>query len=245
MKITLSLIVILFATSLYAQTNQKINHHWGMREAYSVSKTDTNVKEGPYVSFLVTANFDSLIVSSGFYKNNLKDSLWEYYAYKTLAQTGAYKDDKRVGVWTVYNKDNTVQLKYDYSKKKLLFYQPTARDSDIFKIYKGDSIRMATLQQPPIYLDGDLMLNKVIINNLHYPASAKENAIQGNIIVSFRINSDGHVSNFKIVKHLQDDCDKEALRVMQMVPEHWLPGYINGEAVSVEYAVPVRFEFRN
>lgn len=239
MKLTLSLIATLFAGSLYAQTIQKINLHGNVRDVYYVLKADENVKEGSYI---VAFTYDtSRVIYSGFYKNNLKDSLWKYYSFNKLAEMGPYKNDKKEGVWTMYNGDGNIQLKYDYSNKKLLFYQPSDYDSDIFKIFKGDSVSMGILQQAPIYLNGNLMLIHVIASNLHYPAIAKENQIQGNVIVSFRINSNGLTSDYKVVKHLQKDCDNEALRVIKLVSEGWLPGILDGKPVSVEYVIPVKF----
>ncbi|HTK21610.1 MAG TPA: TonB family protein [Mucilaginibacter sp.] len=239
MKPILSLIVALFAGSLYAQTVQKINLRRSERDIYYVLKADTNVKEG---SFVVTSTYDtSRIIYSGFYKNNLKDSLWKYYCFNKLAEMGPYKNDKREGVWTMYNGDGSIQLKYDYSNKKLLFYQPSEYDNDIFKIFKGDSVSMGTLQQPPLYLHGSLTLINAIAWKIRYPAMAKEGHIKGNLIVSFKVNSDGHISDYKIVKHLQKDCDNEALRVIKLASEDWLPGMLDGKPVSVEYVIPVKF----
>jgi len=239
MKLILSLIVTLFAGSLYAQTIQKIYLHGIERDVYYVSKADESVKEGPYV---VAFTYDTThVIYSGFYKNNLKDSLWKYYSFHKLAEMGTYKDDKKVSVWTMYNGDGSIQLKYDYTNKKLLFYQPGDYDNNIFKIFKGDSVSMGTLQQPPVYLRGNLMLIDAIASNIRYPAMAKEGQIQGNVIVSFKINSDGVTSDYKVVKHLQKDCDNEALRVIKLVSEGWLPGMLDGKPVSVEYVIPVKF----
>ena len=239
MKLILSLIVTLFAGSLYGQTIQKERYDLRVRQTYYVLMTDTNIKQGPYE---LRTLYNSVLLCSGRYKNNLKDSLWEYYSHKRLVEKGVYSDDKKTGIWTAYDIDSTIQVQYDYSNKKLLSYKPSTRDSDIFKVYRDDTIEMATLQQPPIYLNGSIMLADIIVWSVHYPRSAMDKLIQGNVIVSFRINSDGRVSDYKITKHLQKDCDNEALRVAKLVSEDWLPGMINGKPVSVEYVLPIKFE---
>ena len=94
MKLILSLIVTLFAGSLYAQTIQKIYLHGIERDVYYVSKADESVKEGPCV---VAFTYDTThVIYSGFYKKNLKDSLWKYYSFHKLAEMGTYKNDKKI-----------------------------------------------------------------------------------------------------------------------------------------------------
>jgi hypothetical protein len=54
------------------------------------------------------------------------------------------------------------------------------------------------------------------------------------------VEKDGSLSDFKIVKPVDPDLDKETLRLLKSMPR-WSPGTINGEPVRVRYTVPVTY----
>ncbi len=80
-----------------------------------------------------------------------------------------------------------------------------------------------------------------LYDNLTYPQAAKENCIEGVVVARFTIEKDGSLSNTKILRALDNDCDEEALRVVNMMP-NWIPGKQRNEIVRVEYNLPIRFK---
>ena len=77
--------------------------------------------------------------------------------------------------------------------------------------------------------------------NLHYPALAKKNKIQGRVIVKYVVNEDGSLSDFTVLKGIGSGCDEEALRVLKNMPA-WKPGKKNGKTVKVYYTQPITFK---
>jgi len=73
--------------------------------------------------------------------------------------------------------------------------------------------------------------------NLRYPDSARKKGIQGVVKLRFTVNRDGKLSNFKVLQPLNDDCDKEAIRLIQEGPA-W---QINGDARKVQVVWEIRF----
>jgi len=65
--------------------------------------------------------------------------------------------------------------------------------------------------------------------------------IQGKVWVSFIIEADGKLSNFKIERGVGYGLDEEALRVLKLAPA-WKPGIQNGHAVRVQYNIPINFQ---
>lgn len=63
--------------------------------------------------------------------------------------------------------------------------------------------------------------------NIKYPTKAIESKIQGRVIVQFVVNKDGSISNAKVVRSVDPDLDKEALRVINSMPQ-WKPGMQKG-----------------
>ena len=68
-----------------------------------------------------------------------------------------------------------------------------------------------------------------------------KNGIQGRVVVSFVINKDGSTSDYQIAKSVDPYLDKEALRVLSLMPK-WKPGKQRGVPVRVKYIVPVSFK---
>jgi protein TonB len=67
--------------------------------------------------------------------------------------------------------------------------------------------------------------------------------VSGKVIVSFVITKEGKISNVKIEKSLTNECDKEAIRVIQSSPD-WIPGEKNGKTVNVLMYYPVVFKLQ-
>jgi periplasmic protein TonB len=101
------------------------------------------------------------------------------------------------------------------------------------------------VEEMPEFPGGDAALLKYISSNITYPQMAKEANIQGLSMIQFVVETDGSVSNAKVLKGVPggDDCDKEALRVIKSFPR-WKPGKSNGKPARVYYTVPVKFVLR-
>jgi protein TonB len=96
------------------------------------------------------------------------------------------------------------------------------------------------VEQMPEFPGGDAGLVKFLSNNLRFPASAQQKGISGVVYVGFVINNKGEVTDIKVLKGIDQDCDEEALRVIGKMPK-WKPGRQNGGTVSVRYTLPLRF----
>jgi len=64
--------------------------------------------------------------------------------------------------------------------------------------------------------------------------------IQGKTLVRFVVNNLGKVEKAVVVRGLDPECDKEALRVISAMPQ-FIPGEQNGKKVSVYYTLPIVF----
>src|SRR5690606_23588597 len=62
--------------------------------------------------------------------------------------------------------------------------------------------------------------------------------LKGNVIVSFVVQQDGSLTDFKVIKDLGYGTGKEAIRVLKK-SKKWNPGSVNGEIVKVTYTLPI------
>ena len=99
------------------------------------------------------------------------------------------------------------------------------------------------VEQMPQYSGGVQELVKYISKNLRYPTIAQENGIQGRVILRFVVSASGKVEDVQVLHSLDPYCDKEAVRVVQSMPQ-WIPGKQDGRNVPVYYTLPVVFRLQ-
>ncbi|MDC2619340.1 energy transducer TonB, partial [Bacteroides ovatus] len=80
-----------------------------------------------------------------------------------------------------------------------------------------------------------------IKKNIQYPEIARKNGIQGRVIVGVVVDKNGSVTNLTILKSIDPYLDKEAIRVIRLMPK-WKPGTQMDKPVKVKYAIPVSFK---
>ena len=97
------------------------------------------------------------------------------------------------------------------------------------------------VEQMPGFPGGDAELMKYIRDNLKYPVIAQEMGIQGRVILRFVVSKTGEVGDIKVLRSVDPNLDKEAIRVVQSMPR-WIPGKQNGNAVPVYFTLPVSFK---
>lgn len=97
------------------------------------------------------------------------------------------------------------------------------------------------VEQEASFLGGNEELKKWIVAHIQYPPYCKENGIEGKVYLSFVVEKDGSLSNFKIRRGVHKLLDSEALRLVHVMP-NWIPGKINGEAVRQEFTMPIQFK---
>ena len=97
--------------------------------------------------------------------------------------------------------------------------------------------------QKPGFNGGDANeFSKWVGENVVYPESCRQSKVQGRVTVQFTVTEEGKVTDVKVLRGVNAELDKEAVRVISGSPL-WTPGRDeNGEAVSVSYVFPVIFK---
>jgi|JI10StandDraft_1071094.scaffolds.fasta_scaffold425811_2 protein TonB len=96
----------------------------------------------------------------------------------------------------------------------------------------------------PLFPGGDDARKKFFSKNMTYPRIPLENGIEGTVIVNFIVGKNGEINDIKIVKSINKELDKEAIRVISLMP-NWAPGMNNGKPVKVSFNLPVKFVIPN
>jgi protein TonB len=123
----------------------------------------------------------------------------------------------------------TYLQKYDYEPQKVA---PQEEKDEVY----------TSAAHMPSFPGGDGALMKYIESNIKYPLSAKDNNIQGKVVVQFVVTKNGKVGDVKVVKSVDKDLDNEAIRLTKTLPT-FSPGRNKaGEPVDVWYTLPLTFK---
>ena len=143
------------------------------------------------------------------------------------------KSNKAIGSFTVEGNDEVggevLKAKEDIKAPE----PPKQEENKIFTV----------VEQMPMYPGGDAALMQYLSSNIHYPAVAAENGVQGRVVVGFVVERDGSITDVNVIRSVDPSLDREAVRVVKNMPR-WTPGKQNGSAVRVKYQVPVTFRLQ-
>ncbi|MBO4332107.1 MAG: energy transducer TonB [Paludibacteraceae bacterium] len=112
---------------------------------------------------------------------------------------------------------------------------PEASEKDSNYVY-------VRIEQKPQFEGGQQALLDYINKNLVYPKEAIEQKIEGKVLVSFIVNTDGSISDVEVVKSAGKLLDDEALRLVNEMPK-WIPASNKGKKFRTKLTLPFNFKF--
>lgn len=92
----------------------------------------------------------------------------------------------------------------------------------------------------PQYPGGKKALDAFIKSNMKYPASAKANGMEGVVTVRITVMPDSTVKSAKVLRLVDPDLEKEALRIVKAMPR-WIPADKDGKAIEATADVSIAF----
>jgi len=118
------------------------------------------------------------------------------------------------------------------------------KEEVVEEVVEEEAIPFQLVETKPSFNGGDANeFSKWVNERLVYPEIAKENGVQGRVMLQFTVGADGQVSGVKVLRGVDPSLDKEAVRVVSMSPK-WKPGKQRDRAVKVTYTFPVIFQLR-
>jgi TonB family protein len=101
-----------------------------------------------------------------------------------------------------------------------------------------------SVEVKPQFLDGtEQNFAKWVNDHINYPLAAKDKGIQGRVILTFIVDRDGSITDIAVLRGVDPDLDREAIRVIASSPK-WTPGINNAKIVKVRYNFPIIFLLR-
>ena len=90
---------------------------------------------------------------------------------------------------------------------------------------------------------GDDACTQWLASHLQYPESAAEQGIQGRVVVSFVVNTDGSIVDIKVFRAPDPSLAKEAVRIVQSMPK-WKPARQGNKVVRSRFNLPINFRLQ-
>ena len=120
---------------------------------------------------------------------------------------------------------------------------PVPDEDDFFTIVEemprfGDCADKLTKNERKMCSDQAFL--SYVSQHVKYPAMARENNVQGTVVIEFIVNKKGKITDATILRDIGAGCGQEALRVIKQMP-NWTAGQQRGRSVNVKMKLPVRF----
>ncbi|WP_046243590.1 energy transducer TonB [Hymenobacter terrenus] len=80
-----------------------------------------------------------------------------------------------------------------------------------------------------------------IEKNQQYPLLARQRKIEGKVMVEFLVQTDGSLTDARVIKKLGSGLDEEALRLIKAAPK-WEPATFQGKPIKQKMVLPVLFQ---
>jgi len=114
-------------------------------------------------------------------------------------------------------------------------------EEPVEEVVVDDNQVFTVVEQQPEFAGGYEAMYSFIRKNLKYPASARRMGVDGKVYVQFVVGKDGSITDIKTIRGISADCDREAERVVKMMPP-WKAGRQNGKPVRVSFVLPIIFK---
>ena len=195
-----------------------------MFKSFRANDPDGNALTGEYRSYDAEGQIDS----SGAYHAGKRDGKWSVISNGRYTQELLYNRGKLIWV------KDTLQLKREVDSISAGLKKDTAADHVFTKVEIESSF--------PGGVRGWL---NYLSSNMHYPNKAVKKNIQGQVVIAFVVDKEGHIPvNRAYVHHsIEYSLDQEALRIIFSSPD-WKPAVQNGKVVNSYKRQPIVFKFQ-
>lgn len=111
--------------------------------------------------------------------------------------------------------------------------QASTVDSELNSLFCSEGII-------PVFPGGMDSLISFANRNLNYPETAIKDSIEGRVLLEFIVDTNGNVTDEKVIVGVRTDLDTHCLSMLKKMPK-WEAGRIEEEAVAVKFLWPIKF----
>jgi TonB family protein len=155
--------------------------------------------------------------------------------------TAGFAEAKSPAAASVRSAETTKAVKYETASTK---GSKKWAAKEYYQAEETLHVSTEIMDAPPMFdNDGIEKFKEYVQKNIKYPAKAKDSVIEGEVLVSFIVDSTGRVTDPEIISGIDSLLNREAVRVVSSSPL-WVPGIKNGQPVKTTYTIPVKFKLK-
>ena len=158
---------------------------------------------------------------------------------KDTLSVGEYKNGRRVGLWSFYDKKSGEPfMVYDYTKDQLLnLNKKFVADSFLVRI--DNDFKNVKVDRPLLYTGYYDELKYTLAQKMKVPPHIQMNGRTGLCILSFRVNKSGDIVGANVVNKFSPEIEQQLNTIVMQMPGKFLPAIINDEAFESMFYVRV------
>lgn len=104
-----------------------------------------------------------------------------------------------------------------------------------------EPVDFRVVEDLPQFPGGAVEFMKWLTKYLRYPPSAQQRKLQGKVVAQFIVEKDGSITDLQLIQKLDPSCDREALRVLRMMPK-WKAGLMDAKPCRTQVCIPIVFK---
>ena len=138
------------------------------------------------------------------------------------------------------NESNLITSYYELEVDNIEFFDV---DDEIEVVYEN-SVELEDITDYPdqeaTYPGGAASMKQFLADNIRYPETSMESGDQGKVFIEFVVEKNGSISSIKILRSVTKEIDREAKRVIELMP-NWIPAELDGKPVRSRCRIPITF----
>jgi TonB family protein len=182
-----------------------------------------------------------VIYSLTFYQNTYDQNIAQIFGQNPY-ENGKLVEGYKSGMWEYYDYPGELSLKVNYDKGQLAYLIP---DSTEYAVMLNGKWVLSRLDKQPRYIGSMVEFHWIIQANIKYPENAKYNTSSATFYVTFEVDSLGKAGNFIAINDPCDGCGNEAIRVLNLIPNLWIPAEKDGQSLNSRFIVPFNINKNN
>ena len=139
--------------------------------------------------------------------------------------------------------DNPIEGEGDDDETLLADLQQPDDDKSLaaLDVDPNNPLNFHVVEDLPQYPGGAVEFMKWLTKTLQYPDAARRKKTQGKVVAVFYVEKDGSITGINVTQSLSPECDREALRVLRMMP-NWKPGIQHDRPCRTKVCIPIVFK---
>jgi hypothetical protein len=195
---------------------------------------------------LCLLSFTFLNAQTNAYKNGQKNGVWNYYGLNksngVLLARHFYNEGTPTGIWEFYNINGVLSWTYDFKNSTANYIlENTAKGFYAYQDASGKYIKQEPTRKT-LWLSSESQWNNFLVNNLKFHEESVPARVPGKVEIRVYVDENGKVTDYKLGNDIEADINKDAMRVAKLFGPEFVPAQNNGQNVKSIYTLLVSYK---